>query len=401
MAILIESDSAAVEVVRSVLGAGEDLQAFSSDADLPIALAARPNESLVIFGPDSDLQAALSFAAAQRAQRPGLGVILIRRRIDSALSSQSMRSGVREVLRAGSTGALAEACDRSRQITAQVTTPPAHTALVAPTDAGRVVTVFSAKGGYGKTTIATNIASSLASQNRRVCLVDLDLPFGDVAIMLQLDLDRTIADAITMTGHMDELGLRSIVTAHPSGLDVVVAPLDPADAERITPALVADLLHQLKCMYEVVVVDTPPAFTEPVLAALDLTDLYLLVTTLDIPAVKNLKLTLEMLEMLNHPLDKQRILVNRADAQVGLTVADVAQALRRHIALEVPSSRDVPTAINKGVPLVLDQPNHAVSAALREFVARDICARQASVTSAGRAAHAKRVPFLRRGSVPA
>jgi len=164
---------------------------------------------------------------------------------------------------------------------------------------------------------------------------------------------------------------------------------------------VTDLLGQLKSMYEVVVVDTPPAFTEAVLAALDMTDLYLLVATLDISAVKNLKLTLEMLEMLNHSIDKQRIIVNRSDAKVGLTVSDVQQALRRSISAEIPSSRDVPATINKGVPLVLEQPNHPVSVALRTLATRDICPRQTTMTLAGKAAHAKRTSFLRRGSAPA
>jgi pilus assembly protein CpaE len=401
MAILIESDDAAVELVRSAVSDGNGLEVIETEAQLPTVLARRHLDSLVIFGPDSDLHSALDFAAAQRVQRPALGVVLMRRRVDSTLLAQAMRAGIREVVRAGSAEALAEACGRSQQITAQVATHVQPSTSVTAVEPGRVVTVFSAKGGCGKTTVATNVAAALATEKRRVCLVDLDLPFGDVAIMLQLFLERTIADAVTMTGHMDEIGVRSIVSTHSSGLDVIVAPLEPADAERITPALVTDLLNQLKQMYEVVVVDTPPAFTEPVLAALDMTDLYLLVATLDIPAVKNLKLTLEMLEMLNHSADNQRIIVNRSDAKVGLTVADVEQALHRSISVQIPSSRDVPTTINKGVPLVLDQPNHPVSVALRTLVARELCSQQSTVSLVTKGAHAKRVSFLRRGSVPA
>lgn len=401
MAILIESDATAVELVRPALGDRDELYVIDSETELAEALAARPGESLVVFGPDSDLSTALDFATAQRVQQPALGVIVIRRRIDSTLLSQAMRAGVREVVRAGSIDALTEASRRSRLLTTQVATQALHTSSEAPAEQGRVITVFSAKGGCGKTTVATNVAAVLAADKRRVCLVDLDLPFGDVAIMLQLSLDRTIADAVTMAGHMDEMGVSSIVSTHSSGLDVLVAPLEPADAERVTPSLVTDLLSQLKRMYEVVVVDTPPAFTEPVMAALDVTDLYLLVATLDIPAVKNLKLTLEMLEMLNHGVDKQRIIVNRSDAKVGLTLADVEQALHRKISLEIPSSRDVPAAINRGVPLALEQPNHPVSVALRTFVAGDICPTQAKASVAAKASPSRRVPFLRRGTAPA
>ena len=402
MAILIEPDASAAEQVRPVLGEAAHVRVLAEcGAELTEALASRPAEMLVVFGENADLQASLDFASTQRATRPALGVILIRRRIDSTTLSQAMRAGIREVVRSGSATALAEACSRSESVTAQLAMRAQQSAAAVPPEPGKVVTVFSAKGGCGKTTIATNVAAALAAEKRRVCLVDLDLPFGDVAIMLQLHLEHTIADAVTMTGHMDELGVSSILSTHASGLDVLVAPLEPADAERVTPALVSDLLSQLRRMYEVVVVDTPPAFTEPVLAALDMTDLYLLVATLDIPAVKNLKLTLEMLEMLNHSVDKQRIIVNRSDAKVGLTVADVEQALHRQISVEIPSSRDVPAAINKGVPLVLDQPNHPVSVALRGLAVRDVCARQVTATVVSKGAHAKRVSFLRRGSVPA
>jgi pilus assembly protein CpaE len=399
MAILFESSQFSGESLRPALG--DDVVVVTTAAELRCAVDASPEETLAVFGPDAELETALDFASAQRVLRPALGVILVRRRIDSTVLAQAMRAGVREVIRASSNGALAEACERSQAVTMQVTARAQQSRPAATTEPGKVITVFSAKGGCGKTTIATNVAAAIAAGKRRVCLVDLDLPFGDVAIMLQLFPERTLADGITMSGHMDELGVGSIVTSHSSGLDVLVAPLDPAEAERISPALVTDLLTQLKRMYEVIVVDTPPAFTEPVLAALDMTDVHLLVATLDVPAVKNLKLTLEMLQMLNHSADKQRIIVNRSDAKVGLTVADVEEALHRTIACEIPSSRDVPTAINKGVPLVLEQPNHAVSVALRNLTLLDTTIVPQKPAAAGRHSTVKRVPFLRRGSVTA
>ncbi len=131
--------------------------------------------------------------------------------------------------------------------------------------------------------------------------------------------------------------------------------------------MVADLLQTLKTMYDVVIVDTPPAFTDHVMAAFDASDHLALVTTLDMPALKNLKLTLETLDLLGYARERWHIVLNRADAKVGLSVEDVQKTLHATIAARVPSSRAVPASVNRGVALVQDAPGHPVSAALREF----------------------------------
>jgi pilus assembly protein CpaE len=120
-------------------------------------------------------------------------------------------------------------------------------------------------------------------------------------------------------------------------------------------------------MFQFVVVDTPPAFTDHVLAAFDESDYVALLATLDIPALKNLKLTLETLDLLNYPRDKWRIVLNRADSKVGLQLGEVEKTLRVPIAVQIPSSRSVPASINRGVPIVLDEPSHPVSMAIRQF----------------------------------
>jgi len=399
MPILLEPDAAVAEATRFAIGGNVDVVA--TEAALLRALDAGRNESLVVVGAGIDAQLAFDVAESQRTQRPTLGVILIRKRVDSSVLSQALRSGVREVVKADDFEALADACRRSVALSQQVlSTTDAETAG-SDTSLGSVVTVFSAKGGCGKTTLATNLAASLASGARlRVCLVDLDLSFGDVGIMLQLFPEHTLADAITMTGHVDELGVRSIVTPHAaSGMDTLLAPLEPHDAERVPAAVVGDLVQQLKRMYDVVVVDTPPAFTDHVLAALDVTDHYLLVATLDIPALKNLKLALEMLALLGYPTERQHVILNRADAEVGLTVADAERALHRRVAGQIPSSREVPTSANRGEPLVLAHPAHPVAVAVRDIGAQLVPSGAAQAVVRSR--HARRVPLLRRGEVSA
>lgn len=400
MAIFFEPAADTAAVLVGAVGGDQTADVVDTEQSLFGLLDSRPDESLVVVGPSVEPEAAFRLASGQRVQRPALGVVLVRRRVDSFVLNQALRAGVREVVRLEPRAGLAEACSRAQLVAQEVATHARH-ASADKQAGGRLITVFSAKGGCGKTTIASNLAAMAAAEGTRVCLVDLDLPFGDVAISLQLGVDRTLADSIPMAGHIDAMGVRSIVTVHSSGLHVLVAPIGPGEAERITAALVNDLLTQLKTMYDVIVVDTPPAFTEQVLAALDVTDVFLLLATPDVPAVKNLKLTLEMLQLLGYAAEAQHVVLNRADAKVGLSLPDIEKALQRTVLTEVPSSRDVPASVNRGVPLGLEQPRHPVSAALRTLV--DAVARvpQQIEVLPQRAGSARRRSFLRRSEASA
>jgi pilus assembly protein CpaE len=130
----------------------------------------------------------------------------------------------------------------------------------------------------------------------------------------------------------------------------------------------------LRQMFDFIVIDSPPAFTDHVLAAFDQSDFIALIATLDIPALKNLKLTLETMDLLSYPRDRYRVVVNRADSKVGLSLSEVEKTLGAPIAAEIPSSRDVPAAINRGVPIVLDNRSHPVSVAISNFAERNLAA---------------------------
>jgi pilus assembly protein CpaE len=131
-----------------------------------------------------------------------------------------------------------------------------------------------------------------------------------------------------MRGTLDREGVRSLVTPHSPGLDTLLAPLDPGEAERIPTALVSEVLHELRQSYDFVVVDTPPDFKDCVLAALDVSDVYVLLATLDVPSLKNLRLTLDMLDLLGYRRDNWQIVLNRADSKVGLNATDVEKTLK-------------------------------------------------------------------------
>ena len=214
------------------------------------------------------------------------------------------------------------------------------------------MTVFSPKGGTGKTVTATNLGTSLAKHwGKRALLLDLDLQFGDAAIMLGIEPEKTIYDLVTAPGELDSEKLAGYTTRHSSGLDVLPAPMRPEDAELVTEAKLARLLEVARESYDVIVVDTSPFFHGPMLATLDRTDELLLVCGLDVPTLKNVRLSLQTLELLSFPPDRIKLVLNRANSNVGHEAeARSRRRSRREIAFEIPSDRVVPLAVNRGEP---------------------------------------------------
>lgn len=361
MAILCQPAVWPGELTASI---GGDVRTVESLQVAERLLAADRAEVLVVIGPDVGLEDSLAFASHQRMLRPTVGVVLVRMQVDVAMLTRALQAGVREVVPAGEPAGLAEACNRSRALSRSVTGSVAE----APKQSqGEIVTVFSAKGGCGKTTVAINLACALAQSGRQVCLVDLDLAFGDVAINLQLDPARTLVDAVSMGGRLDQTGVSSLVTPYQPKLTTLLAPVNPGDAEKIPAAVVTELLGVLRTMVDYVVVDTPSQFSEHVLNAMDVSQHHVLLTTPDVPALKNLRLTLDMLDLLSYSPGARSVILNRSDAKVGLTADDVERVVRGPIAAHVPSSRDVPISINKGTPIILATPNHSVSVAIGRF----------------------------------
>ncbi|HET7474530.1 MAG TPA: AAA family ATPase [Dermatophilaceae bacterium] len=381
MILLWEADPISADNMRLALG-----EAVTTVESAPAALRGAsddPSRQLLVVGPDVDLDSALSLSAQLRLLRPEVGVLLLRRRVDVSVLGQALRAGVREVVSADDVTGLSEASARSLELTRRL----GGASQDGGRREGKIVTVFSAKGGVGKTTVSTNLAAQLAANgSARVLLVDLDLDFGDVAIALGMMPERTIVDLVPMTGHIDVQGLASVVTRSAAGIDALCASPVPGDAERVPAALVGEVLRVAQRSYDYVVVDTPPAFTEQVLVTFDASDVSVLIGTLDVPAVKNLKLTLETLQALGHDRDSWVVVLNRSDALVGLTVDDVTAALHHPIAVQIPNSLDVPASVNRGVALVLDRPKHPASQAIRQLAS--------TVAGPDQAAHPA-VPALR------
>ena len=363
MPIIVETNTTNAELFLSVSGAGTSV--VPTLEELRRALAESPDEHAVVLGPSVDLEAAAALADNLRVTRPAVSVILMRRRVDTSVLAEALRSGMREVVEERDLTGLGEAVRRAHQVYRAVTGPGSR---LDDAPAGKLITVFSPKGGVGKTTIAANLTVALAAkESTRVCLVDLDLGFGDIAITLQLFPARTIADAVALERELDFSVLEPLLTPHRRGFSTLVAPVQPDAKDSIPASLISRILAVLKANFDYVVVDTSPAFDEHVLQAFDETDELLLVTTLDVPTLKNVKIACETLDLLNFPKPRRHLVLNRADDKVGLTADKVETTLDMKIAQAIPTSSEVANATNAGEPITASQPKHPVSQAINRL----------------------------------
>jgi pilus assembly protein CpaE len=258
---------------------------------------------------------------------------------------------------------------------------------------GRVLTVFSPKGGTGKSVTATNLAATFAKHARkRTLLVDLDLQFGDAAIMLGLEPEKTIYDLVVAPGELDGEKLASYIAKHPSGLDVLPAPLRPEDAELVTEAKIGPLLEVVRGSYEAIVIDTSPFFHGPMLSTLDRTDELLLVCTLDVPTVKNVRLSLQTLDLLSFPSERINVILNRSTTNVGMKRKEVEGALDFPVRFEMPNDPAVPLGVNRGNPAALADGSSEYTRATKEL-ARSLLVS----TGSGKSERRRWLPSLTKG----
>jgi pilus assembly protein CpaE len=371
MAVLIVEphDRYATWLAGAISGLTDRVVRAADPDEAMAAVAAEGRDILAaIFGPSLSDKNALALAGALQQGAPDVSVVMIRQQESGELLRQAMRVGVKELISSASDEAAVRAASAKAIEIAR--TLRGRLSGGAPTDAGegrapgRVVTVFSSKGGCGKTFVSTNLAVALSRGGAEVALVDLDLHFGDVAIMLHLFPSHTIYDAAQHPG-LDLMSLKSFLTHHESGIWTLVAPTEPTVADTINPGVVGGILKLLRSAFDYVVIDTPPAFSEPVLAAFDESDWLIMLATLDVPSIKNLRLTLQTMELLHFPKNRIRVVVNRADSKVGLRLPDVEKLLTSPVDTTIPSSRSVPLSVNKGSPIMLEEPKGPVAESIR------------------------------------
>ncbi len=232
---------------------------------------------------------------------------------------------------------------------------------------GQIMSFFSTKGGVGKTSMAVNLAAHLGHSGKwRVLLLDLNLQFGDVAVFLNMLPKKTIAD-LTQAGSLQFADIKTYLLTHAAGMEVLVAPSRPEYAEYVTPEQVSKILTEARSHFDFIICDNGSSFDEVSLANLDLADQIGLVVTPDIPTLKNIKLSIEVLEGLKYT-DKVNLILNRSGDESGIQLKDIEKSLNMPIACHIPSDyRALITALNKGMPFVQAYPQSKASEGIRQM----------------------------------
>ncbi len=367
---VVDADQAVREYLASQLGEG--VATVASLVDLEQRLGMGP--VVVILGPSCVDPTDLAVVERWSRTNPEVGCVLVTSELTTTLLHTALRAGVKDVIPAPID--QMQLVDTVGRVAEGLTVRPSSPALggIAEGDfleplegePGRVISVFSTKGGSGKSVTATNLACALArSSDRPVALIDGHLQFGDVSVMLKLQPQHTIVDAVSQIDKLDASMLQQLMTVHqPTGMMVLPAPLEPTFADQISGDQMVRLIEMLKTFVGHVIVDLPAIFNDVVISMLEASDDILLVAGLDIPNIKNVKIGLSTLSLLSIPKEHLHLVLNRADSRVKLDVGEVEKTLQLHAVAHVPSDVVVPISVNKGSPVVLSAPKSGVA---REF----------------------------------
>ena len=282
---------------------------------------------------------------------------------------------------------------RARYAPVAPAAPAGGPAVGAPTgrDNGKIITFFSPKGGVGRTTIATNLAVALHQiTSKPVVLVDGSLPFGDIAVILNMSPKaKTIADLIGSFETADSDVVESILVQHSTGIKVMLAPPTPESTELITGAHIKHVLELLRERYAYIVVDTWPSFQEQVITMLDVADVILTLMTLEITSLKNVRVFMEVVEKLGYDEAKVQLVANRNDSSGGIKASDVEASLGRKIPHTIVSDgRTLVLAVNRGVPFVISHRDSQVAKDIFSL-AQKIAVTEAAPAAAGKQAQAR------------
>ncbi|HEX6946203.1 MAG TPA: AAA family ATPase [Acidimicrobiia bacterium] len=316
---------------------------------------------MILLGPSFHTDAHMDQIRSLHNANPAVILMLVAEEVTADLLRRGMRAGVSDIIETPLDEAKIETAVEqfAHDVLSRKATPPKS----APRgEEGRIITVMSAKGGSGKTVLATNLALLLNRlADKKVVLVDADLQFGDVCLVLQLEPRFTMVNAAHELHHLDAELLDSLLTEHPSGLKVLAAPLEPAFADDITTAGLMQMLDILKESYDYIVVDTASMLDELILSLIEKSDDIMMLVDMDLPSVKNAKLALETLRLLKFSTNNVKLVMNRSNSKAKLDNKEIEAALRMSIAAAIPSDAAVAASVNEGRPVVESDPKSKVA----------------------------------------
>jgi len=372
---IISDDPGIDDQIRSALrGPASDvarvpMAALTGDTDRLVGSLPSGGDIVAVVGPGLDIDRAIEILERIDRLRPDI-VTVLAASADPATLQRAIGAGARRMLPPASSPAeMAAVIDDAFDVLGRRRAALAGTGLE---DSRRlVISVVSAKGGTGKTSVASNLAVALAiAAPGQVALLDFDLQFGDVEFALRLKPELTIADLARAGDRIDATSVKAFLTPHPSGVFALCAPSRPAEAEQLTSDTLGSVIELLKHNFRFIVIDTAGGIDEAALVAMDhSTDLVLMSST-DIPSVRAIQKTVEALSILGLDDRNWHYVLNRADAKVGLDSDDVREAVGMPIDLSVPESRIMTLAMNQGSPVVESDPRSAAARAIAEFASK-------------------------------
>lgn len=349
------------------------------DGRLPIARsleeASQTLESgeirMVLIGPSYANDEDMEHIRGLHNRDPALIMMLVAEEVTADLLRQGMRAGVSDVIEIPlDEEKIESAIERFAHDVLKRKREPRAEAAPAKAKKGHVVTVISAKGGSGKTVLATNVALVLTRiPDAKVCLVDADLQFGDVCLVLQMEPRFTMVNAAHELHQLESEMLDSLLTEHPSGLKVLAAPLEPAFADDITTAGLMQMIDILQETYDYIIVDTASLLDELMLSLIEKSDDILMLVDMDLPSVKNAKLALETLRLLKFSTNNVHLVMNRSNSKARLDNKEIEGALKMEIAAAVPSDAIVAASVNEGRAVVETDPKSKVAKGFEEVAA--------------------------------
>ncbi|MEK9164526.1 MAG: response regulator [Chloroflexota bacterium] len=219
---------------------------------------------------------------------------------------------------------------------------------------GKIISIYSAKGGVGCTTILTNLAAALNSEATKTVLVDCNLQFGDVGVFLNLQAKHSVIELFERAEELDPEFVASVIVPHSSGVKALLAPTSPEQADVVNAAEVKKALEYLRREYAYVLVDTPSGLNDIVLSILDASDRIILVVTPDIPAIKDARIFFDLVDALEFQPERVMLVLNRADKRGGITAANIQDSIKHDVVAQIPlDDRAILHSINNGVPLMI------------------------------------------------